>query len=618
MPSDAIATVLVQLPEQPGVYRFLAADNQLLYIGKAKNLKRRVSSYFTRSLNHRLQTMIARVVDIHITVTRTEGEALLLENDLIKTHQPRFNVLLRDDKSYPFIYLSSQDQFPRLAFYRGARNAKGEYFGPYPSSQAVRDTLRLLQLLFPVRHCHDAMFRHRSRPCLQYQIHRCRAPCVGFISAEEYAQDVLHTRQFLTGHAQTIIQLFTDNMERAAAALKYEQAALWRDRIALLTKMQQRQFVTQGRGGDDFDLLACVQAGGHSCVEVVMMRGGRQLGNAAHFPQVPPDTPPAAVLSAFMAQFYANRPAPFGLPPLLLVNIAPTERAFLQAALSQRASRAVKIHHPQRGAAVQWLRLAIDNANLALNQHLATRADYQQRLTALRDLLGLATVPTRLECFDISHTAGELTVAACVVFDTAGPRPSAYRRFNLDNLDQADFTPGDDYAALAQAVTRHYRRALQPVNAAPLPDVLLVDGGRGQLRTVAEAVTALGVTLPCIVAVAKGAARKVGEETLWRWGDAQPLATLPNSPALHLIQHLRDEAHRFAITGHRARRSKARQASALDNIPGIGAKRRRQLLTAFGGLRGLHSASVADLARVAGIGSRLAQQLYYALHPTDS
>jgi len=595
--------LLKQIPAQPGVYRMLDAGGTVLYVGKAKDLKRRVGSYFGRALNRRLQVMLSQIADIQVTVTRTEGEALLLENDLIKSHRPRFNVLLRDDKSYPFIYLSTEDRFPRLAFYRGPRKGKGRYFGPYPSAWAVRETLQLLQKLFPVRQCEDGFFSNRGRPCLQYQIKRCTAPCVGFISPQDYAEDVQHSILFLEGRTDQVVAELAERMERAAGALEFERAAALRDQIATLRRIQQRQYVTAD--GGDLDIIACVEEGGSVCVQVFFVRAGRNLGNKAFFPQVPDESGRAAVLAAFLAQFYGDKP----IPPEILVNAEPEEHAFLEAAFSEQAGRRVAIKSRVRGDRARWLEMAESNAELALKSRLGSRAGYSRRLEALRDVLDLDEVPARMECFDISHTRGELTVASCVVFDSEGPRKSDYRRFNIDGI-----TPGDDYAAMEQALTRRYRRVQK--GEVPLPDLLFIDGGKGQLSAVSGALQELGVTGVQLVGVAKGPDRKAGAEQLWLPGRRTPVLPGADSPAMHLIEQIRDEAHRFAITGHRQRRDKARRTSVLEAIPGIGPKRRQNLLRAFGGLRGLTRAAPDDIARVDGISSELARQIHDALHET--
>ena len=600
MPTFDHREALQGIPDEPGVYRMLDAAGTVLYVGKAKRLNRRVASYFGRALNRRLQVMVAQVADIQVTVTRTEGEALLLESDLIKTHRPRFNVLLRDDKSYPYIYLSTQDEFPRLAFYRGPRPGKGRYFGPYPSAWAVRETLQLLQKLFPVRQCRDSFFRTRTRPCLQHQIKRCTGPCVGLVRPEDYAVDVAHSIKFLEGRTDEVIAELGERMEQAAAALEFERAAALRDQIATLQRVQQRQYVTAD--GGDLDIIAAVEEAGTVCVQVFFIRAGRNLGNKAFFPQVPEEASAEAVLSGFLAQFYADKE----VPPEILLNAEPEEAAFLAEALTQRAERRVALKHRLRGERARWMERAVDNAGLALKARLGSSAGYARRLEALRELLDLDETPARMECFDISHTRGERTVASCVVFDAEGPRKSDYRRFNID-----DITPGDDYAAMEQALTRRYRRV--QAGEEPLPDLLLIDGGKGQLGAVATVLEELGVDGVLLVGVAKGPDRKAGAEQLWLPERAAPIVAGAGAAALHLVQQIRDEAHRFAVTGHRQRRDKARRTSVLEDIPGVGPKRRQNLLRAFGGLRGLARAAPEDIARVEGISAGLARQIHDAL-----
>ncbi len=606
-------TALLQIPTEPGVYRMLDAEGTPLYIGKAKNLKRRVSSYFGRTLTRRLQLMVARIADIQVTVTRTEGEALLLESDLIKTHRPRFNVLLRDDKSYPYIYLSTQDAFPRLSFYRGPRTGKGRYFGPYPSAWAVRETLHLLQKLFPVRQCRDSFYQSRTRACLHYQIKRCTGPCVDLIGAQDYALDVAHSIKFLEGRTGEVIAELGERMEQAAEALAFERAARLRDQIATLRRIQQRQSISAE--GGDIDIIAAVEEAGTVCVQVFFIRAGRNLGNRAFFPQVPADADQAAVLAGFLAQFYADKE----IPSEVLLNAEPDDAEFLTTALSERAGRRVALKHRLRGERARLVEMALKNAALALKTRLGSRAGYTRRLEALRDLLDLEDLPRRMECFDISHTGGERTVASCVVFDDAGPRTSDYRRFNIEGI-----TPGDDYAALEQALLRRYRRV--QTGEVPLPDLLFIDGGKGQLGAVAGVLDALGIDGAKLVGVSKGPDRKAGAEQLWfadgvgeGLGDdlsegGAPIVAGADSPALHLVQQIRDEAHRFAITGHRQRRDKARKTSTLEGIPGIGPKRRQSLLRAFGGLRELARAAPDEIARVEGISQTLAQQIHDALH----
>jgi len=591
-----------RIPSRPGVYRMQDAEGKVLYVGKAKDLRRRVTSYFSRALNVRLQAMVAQVHQVEVTVTQTEGEALLLESNLIKTLRPRYNVLLRDDKSYPYIYLSIQDAFPRLAFYRGARKGPGRFFGPYPSAWSVRETLQLLQKLFPVRQCEDSFFRNRSRPCLQYQIKRCSGPCVNLVSPETYAADVDHTIKFLDGRAAEVIDDLAAAMEAAATGLEFERAAALRDQISTLRRVQERQYVS-GDGGD-LDIVAAAQEGGQSCVQVFFVRNGRNLGNKAFFPLAPEGTDMPALLAAFLAQFYVDQP----VPTEILLGSEVEDRTLLEDALSERAGRRVSLKPRVRGERARWLEMARGNAVLALRARLGSQAGYAARLDALREALHLDEPPQRMECFDISHTGGERTVASCVVFDAEGPRKSDYRRFNIEGI-----TPGDDYAALHQALTRRYTRVKQ--GEIPFPDLLFIDGGRGQVAAVAEALQELGILGGVtLVGVSKGPDRRPGDEQLWLLGRATAIILGGHSPALHLIQQIRDEAHRFAITGHRQRRAKARTTSVLEGIAGIGPKRRQTLLRQFGGIQGLARAGIEDIAQVDGISRQLAGQIYAAFH----
>jgi len=592
---------LKNLPTGPGVYRMLDADGTVLYVGKAKNLKRRVSSYFGRTLTPRHERLVSLIVDIDVTVTRTEGEALLLESQLIKSLQPRFNVLLRDDKSYPYIQLTTQDDYPRLAFYRGPRQTEGRLFGPYPSAWAVRETLQILQKLFPVRQCEDGFFRHRSRPCLQYQIKRCSAPCVELVTPEQYAEDVARTVKFLDGRAGEVIEELIGAMETASAVLDFERAAQYRDRIQALRRVLERQSVI-GEDGD-LDLIACAREADVWCVQVFVVRRGRHLGNTAFFPKAPADTEESALLAGFLAQFYAMHE----VPDTLILSTRPDEAEILRAALAERAGRPVRLQVEVRGERARWLDMARDNACFALQQRLGSQAGYARRLESLREALELADRPERMECFDISHTQGEHTVASCVVFDGEGARKSDYRRFNITGI-----TPGDDYAALDQALTRRYKRVGQ--GEYPIPDLILIDGGRGQLAAVNDALQELGLHGLNLVGVSKGPDRRPGAERLWLLGREAPVILPSDSPAMHLIQQIRDEAHRFAITGHRQRRAKARVTSVLEDIPGLGPKRRQRLLKHFGGLRGLERAGVDDIAGVEGISRPLAQRIHAAFH----
>ncbi len=594
---------LKTLTHRPGVYRMLDGEGRVLYVGKAKDLKRRVSSYFQRAGNRRIQAMVAQIRDIQIVVTHTEAEALLLENNLIKELKPRYNILLRDDKSYPYIHLSD-DEFPRISFYRGARKDKGRYFGPYPSGGAVRETLYLLQKLFPVRQCENSYYRNRSRACLQYQIKRCTAPCVGLVSREDYMRDVRDIVLFLEGKTHDVVDGLVARMEQASAALEFEEAARYRDQIEAIRKVQERQYVSGEKG--DLDIVACAIAEGQACVQVFFIRQGRNLGNRQFFPRGARGRDEGEVLSAFLGQYYLGRQ----LPGEILLSHQPRDRELLQQALSEQAGRKLALRTAPRGERARWLKMAVQNAEVALKARLSGSSNARLRLEALQEALGLDEPPARMECFDISHTAGEKTVASCVVFNAEGPLKSDYRRFNIEGI-----TGGDDYAAMAQALRRRYTRIMNGEGS--LPDILFVDGGKGQLGAAAEILEDLGVHGVLLVGVAKGPERRAGLEQLFLLEHQHPLILDAHSPALHLIQHIRDEAHRFAITGHRQRRNKARTRSVLEDIPGIGQKRRQQLLKQFGGLQGLSRAGIEDIATVDGISTRLAEKIYQAFHGTE-
>ncbi len=592
---------LKTLGSSPGVYRMLNADGEVIYVGKARNLDRRLGSYFTRSATSpKTRAMVSQIANIEVTVTNTENEALILENNLIKELRPRYNVLLRDDKSYPYIYISA-DGFPRMAFHRGAKRAKGRYFGPFPSAGAVRETLNLLQKVFRVRQCEDSFYRNRSRPCLQYQIKRCTAPCVGYVSEAAYAEDVRHAEMFLEGKDNQVIDELVARMEQAGAALAFEQAAVLRDQIATLRRIQQKQYVS-GAGGD-LDIIVADVKNGVGCVQVFFIRGGHHLGNKTFFPKHTQESDAAEVLGAFLPQYYLGKP----VPNEVLVNQALEEKGWLESVLAEQAGRKVSISHNLRGDRARWLEMAEANLEQALARQLVNKTGLRQRYEALQDALGLEDLPQRLECFDISHTQGEATVASCVVFDQEGPRKSDYRRFNIESI-----TPGDDYAAMHQALTRRYTRLKK--GEGKLPDILFIDGGKGQLSQAREVLDELQVTGVALVGVAKGPARKAGLETLFLSGQGEPIILPADSPALHLIQQIRDEAHRFAITGHRQRRAKARGKSPLEGVSGVGAKRRRDLLNQFGGWQEVARAGVGDLTKVKGISRELAQRIYDAFH----
>jgi excinuclease ABC subunit C len=595
------------LTGKPGVYRMLDAEGTVIYVGKASNLKKRVSSYFQKNISSpKTRVMVSRICDIEVTVTHTENEALLLENNLIKSLKPRYNVLFRDDKSYPYIYLSEQT-FPRLSFHRGAQRAKGRYFGPYPSSGAVRETLNLLQKLFSVRQCEDSFFNNRSRACLQYQIKRCTAPCVGLVEPEQYQADVRHAVMFLEGKSSEVIDDLVRRMEQAAADLEYEQAARFRDQIASLRRVQEKQYISAESG--DLDVIAAAVERGVGCVQVFTIRGGQNLGNRTYYPKMEAgqlETEDATrLLDSFLPQYYLRAGRP--IPSEILLSHAASEPELLEQVLSEQSGHKVALSYRLRSQRARWVKMALQNARQALRTRLNSQSSLLQRFEALQEALNLDEMPRRLECFDISHTMGEATVASCVVFDTNGPLKADYRRFNIK-----DITPGDDYAAMHQALSRRYRRLKE--GEGKLPDILLIDGGKGQVSQAEEVLTELQVSGVLLLGIAKGPDRKPGLETLYLSEQKTEIILPADSRALHLIQHIRDEAHRFAITGHRQRRQRSRTTSPLEAIPGLGPKRRQLLLKQFGGLQEVARAGVEDLARVNGISPKLAQQIYDTFH----
>jgi excinuclease ABC subunit C len=590
------------LTTSPGVYRYFNEDGELLYVGKASSLKKRVGSYFLKPrMEPRIAAMVSQIARAEITVTRTEAEALLLESQLIKALKPRYNILLRDDKSYPYIYLSGSEDYPRLAFHRGARNQPGRYFGPFPSAFAVRESLNLMQKLFKVRQCEDSYFRNRSRPCLQYQIGRCTGPCVGLISVEDYRGDVRHAEMFLDGRSSVVIDELVSAMEKASSALNFERAAALRDQVAALRKLHAQNHV-QGATAD-MDVVACRIESGIACVSVLFFRNGLSLGTRDFYPRLPLDAEPADVLAQFIAQYYLDRP----VPREIILGEDITDAALLSEMLAQQCGHAVEIKTRVRGDRAQFLQMAERNAQASLTSRIASRQTLGTRFEDLQNLLGLDEPPRRIECFDISHTRGEATVASCVVFGPEGPEKSHYRRFNI-----AGITPGDDYAAMHQALTRRFRKVAEGEGARP--DVLLIDGGSGQVAQALDVLGELGVTGIEIVGVAKGPGRRAGEETLILAGSNREIHPGPASPALHLVAAVRDESHRFAISGHRKRREKARERSVLEDVQGVGARRRTALLKAFGGLAGVEAAGVEELMQVKGIDRGLAERIYDALH----
>jgi len=589
---------LQHVGQAPGIYQMFDGDGSLLYVGKAKNLKKRLQSYFRKTgLPIKTEAMMQRVEDIQVTVTHTENEALILESNLIKDKKPHYNILLRDSKSYPFIHIDDTHQYPRLSFYRGDRSQPGRFFGPYPGVTAIRETLALLQKVLPVRQCDDVFFSNRSRPCLQHQIKRCSAPCVGLISEESYKKDIELAALFLQGKDDSLNSLLQDNMETASNALKFEEAAGWRDRLNALRRVQSHQSITAGHSV--IDLLTVASLHGKVCVEVTFIRGGRHSGSNGHFPTVPLDYSESEILAAFIAQYYHRRPA----PKEIVTGVEVQDSEQLAEWLSAQSSHKVSLTHNVRGHRRDWLTMAQLNVTERLKRQLSESQSVQQRLQALAQVFELEEGIQRIECFDISHTQGEKTVASCVVFTEGGITKSDYRRYNITGI-----TPGDDYAAMRQAIERRYKRVLK--EEGKLPDILLIDGGKGQLSSAAQIMQDLQINNVLLVGVAKGEGRKPGLETLFVEGQRVGIKLQANSPAMHLVQQIRDEAHRFAIAGHRARRGKAQTQSVLQEIPGIGAKRRQALLKHFGGLQGIEQAGIKDLIKVNGINADLAEKIY--------
>ncbi len=589
------------LPNLPGVYRMLGATGEALYVGKARDLKKRVGSYFHKQVaSPRIHMMLSQVASIEITVTRSEGEALLLENNFIKSLAPRYNILFRDDKSYPYLMITGHP-VPRIGFHRGARDRNNRYFGPFPHAHAVREAIQLLQRVFRLRTCEDSVFENRSRPCLLYQIRRCTAPCTGLIGAEQYAQDVRNAELFLEGREDAVIGALTHKMETAATGHHYEDAAVYRDQIRALSRVQARQYVESDRGVDS-DVVACVLDGGMACVNLVMIRAGRHVGDRSFFPHNAEGASAGEVLAAFLEQHYVEQP----VPPLVLTSDE-VDRETLEEALAERYGRSTQILSPTHGERRVWLDMARKNAQLALAHRERERITQEARVGALRDALRLLDSVQRIECFDVSHTMGEAAVASCVVYDHHTMQRGEYRRYNIRGIK-----PGDDYAAMRQALTRRYERVTG--EGGKIPDLVLIDGGKGQTGVARAALIELGLNDVSVVGVAKGPERKPGLEELIIEAEGRVLTLPPHHLGLHLIQTIRDEAHRFAIVGHRARRGKSRTTSSLNEIPGIGSKRRQRLLAHFGGLREVQAAAVDDLCNVEGISRALAEQIYRHLH----
>lgn len=598
---------LKTVTNQPGVYRMYDAGGTVIYVGKAKDLKKRLSSYFRINVSSRkTEQLVKNIASIDVTVTHTETEALLLEHNYIKLYQPRYNVLLRDDKSYPYIFLS-KEAHPRLSMHRGAKHAKGEYFGPFPNSYAVRETLALMQKLFPIRQCEDSVYKNRSRPCLQYQIGRCLGPCVkGLVSDEEYEQQVNYVRLFLTGKDQQVLTGLIERMEKASQNLRFEEAARFRDQIQAVRAVTEQQYVSGD--GDDLDVIGVAFESGLACIHVLFIRQGKVLGSRSYYPKIPAGTLLEEVVETFLGQFYLQGSENRTLPGEILLDFALPEKELLADSLSQVAGRKIQIQTQPRGARARYLKLARTNASTALLTKLAQQSTIHQRLSSLAKVVKLESI-SRMECFDISHTMGEQTVASCVVFDKNGPVKSEYRRYNITGI-----TPGDDYAAMHQVLTRRYGKHL---DESKVPDIIFIDGGKGQLGQAKDVFDSLDVdwdkNRPLLIGVAKGSDRKAGLETLFFKPEGEGIALPSDSPALHVIQHIRDESHNHAITGHRQRRAKVKNTSALESIEGVGPKRRQMLLKYMGGLQPLKNSSVEEIAKVPSISYALAEKIYNAL-----
>lgn len=593
--------ILKNLPNLPGVYRMMNAEDVVIYVGKAKDIKKRVSSYFNKNIpSPRTRMMVSQITKIETTVTRSEAEALLLENNLIKSIMPRYNVLFRDDKSYPYIALTG-DAFPRLAFHRGAQRKGTQYFGPFPNSVAVRESIQLLQKVFKLRTCENSVFSNRSRPCLQYQIERCTAPCVDYITTEDYAHDVHHAAMFLEGKTNEVLNALGDKMNTAAANQEYEAAAVFRDRMQALRQVQAKQFVSDF-SVSDADMIACATLQGQHCINLVMIRGGRHLGDKSFFPKNSQDAELSETVEAFLTQHYMAQ----NTPPMIVCSVEVDAKSF-EEMLSEQANRKIKIITNAIGDKRVWLKMAQTNAELALGQRAATSANQAAKLIALRESLNLAETVERIECFDISHTMGEATVGSCVVFDKGDMQNGEYRRYNVTGI-----TPGDDYAAMRDVLTRRYKKVA--AGEGKRPDLVFIDGGKGQLGVAIEVMQEVGLEDILLVGIAKGEERRPGLETMIFSDTGEMLNLEKDNQGLHLLQQIRDEAHRFAITGHRAKRAKARITSSLEDIEGVGAKRRKALLTRFGGLDGVKGASIDELAKVEGISLALAEKIYEQFH----
>jgi excinuclease ABC subunit C len=606
---DSVA-FLKNVTSKPGVYRMLDEQQQVIYVGKAKNLKNRLSSYFRKTgLSPKTQVMVSRISNVDVTITHTEGEALLLESNLIKELRPRYNVLMRDDKSYPYIFVSNKSPYPRIALHRGARKKQGLYLGPYPNAHAVRESINLLQKMFLIRQCEDTTFANRSRPCLQYQIKRCTAPCVGYITEKAYGKDISHAILFLQGKSEQVIHELVKDMEKAADKQHFEKAVVYRDQISNLRKITEKQHISADKG--DIDIIACAAKAGQACVQVFYIRNGLNLGNRSFYPSLPEELSSEQILTAFIPQFYLKR----DVPGEIIVSSPPQDSKLIEEVLSEQSRHKVKVTSKVRGERAKWLEMALNNAINSLKTRLISRSGLLGRFEALQEVLQLDEIPLRLECFDISHTQGEATVASCVVFTPEGAFKTDYRRYNISGI-----TGGDDYAAMKQALERRFRPAKAKQGQKleqKLPDILFIDGGKGQLRQAIEVFQKLEIESVLLIGVAKGEGRKAGLEKLI-FSDGRPdLYLTIESAALNLILQVRDEAHRFAISGHRAQRAKKRRTSPLEGIAGLGPKRRQTLLKHFGGIQGITQAGIEDIARISGISKKLAQDIYDQFHATD-
>lgn len=602
-------TYLPTLPTEPGVYQMKDSHGKTLYVGKARNLQKRISSYFHRRLNSKTQAMMAQVYAIQTTITRNENEALLLEASFIKQFRPRYNVLLRDDKSYPYLYLATQQKFPRLDFYRGSKKVAGRYFGPYPTPGSVRESLALIQKLFKLRQCSDSFFKNRTRPCLQYQIKRCMAPCVGYVDEPSYRSQVEDAILFLEGKNNKIINKLNNIMEVASEELNFEEAVYYRDQIRQLRHLQKQQFIMSGK--EDVDVIGVSQTSGAIGLAILFIRTGRIIGHKPFFPDMPKGVTVQTALAEFIPQYYLSPLRNGDIPERIVTSEPLPERLWIQRALSSSLQRKLVITDQRRAPYKQWQQMAIRNARQTLSQHLAERNTFAIKLEALQEVLQLPNPISRIECFDISHSLGEATIGSCVVFGEGGAIKRDYRRFNISGLQA-----GDDYGAMGQVLTRRYIRLKEGEGF--LPDLLMIDGGKGQLRLAAEVLEELQVNEVILLAIAKGPSRKSGLEKIYIWGREEEICLPSDNEAFHLIQQIRDEAHRFAITAHRAKRAKRRVESPLQQVEGIGSKRRRELLRYFGGLQEIQKASVEEIAKVPGISEKLAKSIYYSLHGSSN